>query len=156
LVLLLLATTTQLGCQVGQPQWFRQPHLAQAPCRHADRQGPSRRPVGGNVLGDLARTIDRLVVGVDYTESLPAGEPILGNLPEPLPPPASDWSPRESRELSFQPTPLAEPAPDFVEPAPGRVERDCPPRGTEQGPPGRFFPVPVRPVFSPQSPLAQF
>ncbi|MGI9454962.1 MAG: hypothetical protein ACR2NU_00275 [Aeoliella sp.] len=100
------------------------------------------------MIGEIARTFEQVVVGTSYNESLPPGPErpgpeIVDGFPEPLPPPTEGY-----------PSPPLDPGPTLqVDPpaeAAGVYRSDVCLGQSANGPPGRFFPVPTRPVFAPR------
>ncbi len=143
LVILAAAWISWTGCAAIDP-------AAGCRCGHCqrDRMGPEA------LLTDLARTFDRYVVGATFdAEAAPVAK---GNRParnetHTL---QADYqqaidldTPIGAEPMSMpEPQPILEPASTAGYHQPCALDAGMP---MECGPPGRFFPVPARPVFSP-------
>jgi hypothetical protein len=123
------------------------------------RCGKCQQEVVGpqDMLGDLAQTFDRLVVGTAYEDeplAEGAAEALPPTEPESLPLRRGQHSASRDRQVAEVVTPsdvsptITVDTPPADRPQSPPVVNATPEADFECGPPPRFFPVPARPVFS--------
>lgn len=141
-VVLLLGLLAGTGCAIGGIE------------HHA-----YHTPPGENLVVDVARAVDRIghrVTIADYEQAnaekpprrVDPPEVAVVQLAEPVPLGPLQEAPEEERARPHYPE-IISPAPSAQPLCPSDHALLAPPAAPPVGPPGRFFPVPTRPVFWP-------